>query len=157
MQNPLTTEPDTSDLPEPRQSKTGQNLFARVPPDGYADVESSWTSTNTRLQCFRLGSWLIDQAIDGDSGTDDFRLDVLGTVYAAYPTHQVPPNQLVDLWIARVFGRPIAVAARDELVDFMAQGGGPSIPLNLDASSSTRARVRSLVGLMFMLPDFSLK
>ena len=46
---------------------------------------------------------------------------------------------------------------RDELIDFMAQGNSPTLPLNLDASSTVRSRVRSLVGLMFMTPEFLLK
>ncbi|MEO8274773.1 MAG: DUF1800 domain-containing protein [Thermoanaerobaculia bacterium] len=152
-QNPLTTETDTNDLLF-RQSKTGHNLFARVPPDGFADQEAAWSSTNTRLQCFRLGSWLIDQSIDSDSTTDDFRLDVLGAIYAAYPSHQVTSNQLVDFWIPRVFGRDIDPEERAELVDFMAQGNSPTLALNLTTSSTVRSRVRSLVGLMFMLPAF---
>ncbi|MEO8195791.1 MAG: DUF1800 domain-containing protein [Thermoanaerobaculia bacterium] len=155
-QNPLTTEPDTNDLLN-RQSKTGHNLFARIPPDGFADIEDSWSSTNTRLQCFRLASWMIDQAIDGDTNTDDFRLDVLGTVYAAYPSHQASSEQLVDLFIPSVFGRVIDPAQRDELIDFMAQGNSPALVLNLNTSSAIRSRVRSLVGLMFMLPEFLLK
>ncbi len=155
-QNPLTIESDTSGFLS-RLSRTGQTLFGRVPPDGYADKETAWVSTNTRLQCWRLADWLIDQDIDGSSSTDDFRLDVLGVVYAAYPSHQVTSNQLVDLWIDRVFARPIDPAERNELVHFMAQGANPDLALNLDASSSLRSRVRSLVALLFMTPEFFLK
>ena len=157
-QNPLTVESDTSNFLS-RQTKTGHNLFARVPPDGFADVEDAWTGSNTRLQCWRLGSWLIDQDIDGNGATDDFRLDVLGQTYAAFPAlpHMASSEQLVDLWIARVFRRPIEAAQRDELIDFMAQGASPTQALNLDASSSVRSRLRALVGLMFMTPEFLLK
>ena len=157
-QNPLTVEPDTSSFLS-RQSKTGQNLFARIPPDGFGDREAIWSGTNTRLQCWRLGSWLIDQDIDGNSATDDFRLDVLGQTYAAFPglPHSATSVQLVDLWVDKVFRRAIEPAQRDELIDFMAQGNSPTLPLNLDASSSVRSRVRALVGLIFMLPEFLLK
>ncbi len=157
-QDPLTVESDTSSFLS-RQSKTGHNLFARVPPDGFGDREALWSGTNTRLQCWRLGSWLIDQDIDGNSSTDDFRLDILGQTYAAFPAlpHSVTSEQLVDFWSGRVFGRALEPEQRDELVDFMAQGNSPTLPLNLDASSSVRARLRSLVGLMFMTPEFLLK
>ena len=157
-QNPLTVEPDTSSFLS-RQSKTGQNLFARIPPDGFGDREAIWSGTNTRLQCWRLGSWLIDQDIDGNTATDDFRLDVLGQTYAAFPglPHSATSVQLVDLWVDKVFRRAIEPAQRDELIDFMAQGNSPTLPLNLDASSSVRSRVRALVGLIFMLPEFLLK
>ena len=157
-QNPLTVESDTSNFLS-RQSKTGHNLFARIPPDGFGDREEDWSGTNTRLQCWRLGSWLIDQDIDGSSTTDDFRLDILGQTYAAFPAlpHQATSEQLADFWIGRVFGRPLEAAQRDELVDFMAQGNSPSLALNLDASSTVRSRLRALVGLMFMTPEFFLK
>lgn len=161
-QNPLTVEQDTANFLS-RQTKTGHNLFARVPPDGFGDQEDFWSGTNTRLQCWRLGSWLIDQDIDGTSATDDFRLDVLGQTYAAFPAlpHQATSEQLVDFWIGRIFGRALEAAQRDELVDFMAQGNSPTQALLLDGSSSTptavRARLRALVGLMFMTPEFLLK
>ncbi len=155
-QNPLTVEPDTASFLS-RLSRTGQTLFGRVPPDGYPDREEAWVGTNTRLQCWRLGAWLIDQDIDGSTATDDFRLDVLGQVYAAFPSHLASSNQLVDFWIDRIFGRALDTAVRAELVDFMAQGSSPSLQLNLDTSSTVRSRVRSLVALMFMTPDFFLK
>lgn len=157
-QNPLTVESDTANFLS-RQTKTGHNLFGRIPPDGFGDAEDVWSGTNTRLQCWRLGSWLIDQDIDGQTATDDFRLDVLGQTYAAFPAlpHSATSEQLVDLWIGRVFGRPLEAAQRDELIDFMAQGASPTQVLNLDASSNVRSRVRSLVGLMFMTPEFLLK
>ena len=63
----------------------------------------------------------------------------------------------MDFWIGRVFGRPLEPAQRDELIDFMAQGASPTQALNLDASSNVRSRVRALVGLMFMTPEFLLK
>lgn len=157
-QNPLTVEADTASFLS-RQTRTGHNLFARVPPDGFADREEAWSGTNTRLQCWRLASWLIDQDIDGNSATDDFRLDVLGATYAAFPSlpHQATSEQLVDFWLDRVFARPVEPAMRDELVDFMAQGNSPTLALNLDASSTVRSRLRSLVALMFMTPEFFLK
>ncbi|MDQ1347709.1 MAG: hypothetical protein QG573_1082, partial [Acidobacteriota bacterium] len=157
-QDPLTVEADTSSFLS-RQSKTGHNLFARVPPDGFGDREALWSGTNTRLQCWRLGSWFIDQDLDGSSSTDDFRLDILGQTYAAFPAlpHSVTSEQLVDFWSGRVFQRALEPEQRDELIDFMAQGNSPTLPLNLDASSTVRARLRSLVGLMFMTPEFLLK
>ena len=155
-QDPLTTESDTSSFLS-RLSRTGQTLFGRVPPDGYSDREPSWVGTNTRLQCWRLAGWLIDQDIDGSSSTDDFRLDVLGQVYAAFPSHLVSSNQLVDFWSDRILGRPFEPDEREELADFMAQGNSHDLQFNLDASSSVRSRVRALVALMFMTPEFFLK
>jgi uncharacterized protein (DUF1800 family) len=117
-QDPLTVESDTSNFLS-RQSKTGQNLFARVPPDGYGDREEVWSGSNTRLQCWRLGSWLIDQDLDGSSSTDDFRLDILGQTYAAFPPPAPTSEELVDFWIAGFRRR--SSWRSDELADFMAQ------------------------------------
>ena len=44
-------------------------------------------------------------------------------------------------------------ADRDEIVEFMAQGINPDFDLNL-ADEDTRERVRSMVGLIFMSPEF---
>jgi uncharacterized protein (DUF1800 family) len=155
-QSPLTVESDTSSFFS-RQSRAGQNLFARIPPDGFPDREAPWTGTNSRLQCWRIAGWLIDQDLDGSSSTDDFRLDVIGQTYAQFPSHQATSNQLVDFWIGRVFARTIDPVERAELVDFMRQGNSANLALNLGASSSLRARLRSLVALMCMLPEFFLK
>jgi uncharacterized protein (DUF1800 family) len=155
-QNPLTVESDMSNFLS-RQSRTGHNLFARVPPDGYPDREAPWTGTNSRLQCWRLASWLIDQDLDGQSNTDDFRLDVIAQTYNAFGTQSLTSNQLVDYWIWRMYGRTIDPAERAELVDFMRQGNSANLALNLGTSSSLRARLRSLVALTCMLPEFFLK
>ena len=147
-QDPLTVEPDTSSFLS-RLRKTGQNLFARMPPDGFADREAVWSGTNTRLQCWRLGSWLIDQDIDGNSSTDDFRLDVLGQTYAAFPG--LPPLGEIganwcDFWMDRVFRRPLepAASATSSSTSWR-RATVPNLAFDLDASSTVRSRVRALV------------
>jgi len=160
-QTPLTLEPDTSSLLS-RLSKTGQNLFSRVPPDGYPDRTAAWISSNTRVQCWRLAGWLIDQDIDGSSGTDDFRLDVIGVTQAAFPP--VPPDtvprassdDLVDFWIDRVLGRTLPLVEREEIVDFMAAGANPTFLLDL-TQSNVKSRLRSMVALVLMTPEFLVK
>jgi hypothetical protein len=42
---------------------------------------------------------------------------------------------------------------REELVEFMAQGVNPDLGLNFN-DDDTRERLRSLVGLIFMSPEF---
>lgn len=160
-QNPLTLEPDTSSLLS-RLSKTGQNLFSRVPPDGYPDSTAAWISSNTRVQCWRLAGWLVDQDIDGSSATDDFRLDVIGVTQAAFPP--VPPDlvprassdDLVDHWIDRILARPLPLPEREEVVDFMAAGANPTFLLDL-TQSNVKSRLRSMVALLLMTPEFLVK
>lgn len=151
-QDPLTIEADTSSLLF-RLSRAGHTLFNRIPPDGFPDHRQAWSGSNSRVQCWRLAGWLVDQDIDGVSGTDDFRLDVIGQTVAS-PARS--PNQIADFWIDRLFGRPLATADRAAVVAFMADGGGLDTPLDLTVSAVKR-RLRSLYALLLMLPDFLIK
>lgn len=153
-QNPLTIESDTNSMLF-RLGLTGQTLFSRVPPDGYPDRAAAWSGSNPRVQCWRLAGWIVDQDLDGVSGTDDFRADVIGTTINAGVT---TANAIVDFWLDRILGREIEPGDREILVDFMAEGGNPAnpIPLNV-ANSSNRQRLRMLVALILMSPDFFLE
>lgn len=156
-----TMESDTSSLMT-RVLRAGHNLFARVPPDGFPDRIAAWSSSNTRVQCWRLAGWLVDQDIDGSSATDDFRLPVIAATHAAFPI--VPPatvpkasaNQLVDFWIERLLGRPLPEVEREEIVDFMAVGASPNAQFDL-TQSAVKNRMRSMVALILMTPSFLTK
>jgi hypothetical protein len=156
-----TMESDTSNLLS-RVSRSGHNLFARVPPDGFPDRIAAWSSSNTRVQCWRLAGWLVDQDVDGSTATDDFRLDVIGVSHAAFPI--VPPatvpkatsNQLADFWIDRILGRPLPAAEREELVDLMAAGANAGFQLDL-SQTAVKNRLRSMVALVLMTPSFLTK
>ena len=155
-QNPLTVEPDTSSLLS-RLSRSGQNLFARVPPDGFPDRREPWASSNSRVQCWRISGWLVDQRDESRPEPYNRRLEVVGITLAGIPNPQHRTATLiVDTWIARVFGRALHPDDRDELISFMAAGANPGTPLDL-AVSSTQSRLRSLFALMTMAPDFFLK
>ncbi len=95
---------------------------------------------------WRLSNWLVDVRDDSDV----YRLDATAQTPAGTRT----ANELVDFWIDRVFGRPLDAAARQELADFMAQGHNPDFDLPLDSDEDTRERLQSLLGLMFLSPDF---
>ena len=156
-----TMEADTSSLMT-RVLRAGQNLFARVPPDGFPDRVAAWSSTNTRVQTWRLAGWLVDQDIDGSGATDDFRLPVIATTHAAFPI--VPPavvpkasaNQLVDFWIDRLLGRPLPAVEHEEIVDFMAVGAHPDALFDL-TQTAVKNRLRSMVALVLMTPAFLTK
>lgn len=150
-QNPLTTESDTSNLIS-RQSRTGQNLFARIPPDGFPDRKEAWAGTNTRVQCWRLAGWLLDQRDESQPGAR-YRSDLVGITLLSLPVGQRSSNQLVDFWVQRILGRTIDLVDRGELVDMLAAGASPSTQLDL-ANSSVASRLRSTVALILMIPDF---
>lgn len=156
-----TMEADTSSLMT-RVLRAGHNLFARVPPDGFPDRIVAWSSSNTRVQCWRIAGWLVDQDVDGAAGTDDFRLGVIAATHAAFPI--VPPatvpkasaHQLVDFWIDRILGRPLPDFEREELVDLMAAGANADALLDL-TQTAVKNRLRSMVALVLMTPSFLIK
>ncbi len=135
-----------------RLARTGQMPFARIPPDGYPDRKGDWTSSNTRVQCWRLAGWLVDQRNEGNPDPDVYRLDVLQAT-SALPPGGRSPNAIADYWIERVFGRTIDPAVRQQVVTFLAQGANPNTDLNL-TSSSVKSRLRSMVALLFLTPEF---
>jgi len=154
--NPSTAsiESDTNSLLY-RLSLSGHTLFNWVPPDGFPDVQTSWSGTNPRVQCWRIAAWMIDQDLDGTSATDDFRADVIGTTIGA---GAATPVDIVDFWIDRLMGRSIDSLDRDTLVSFMANGGNPANPIDLGVvNSSNRQRLRMLVALMAMSPEYFLR
>lgn len=98
-----------------------------------------------RLMSWRLCGWLIDFH-DSD---DNYYLDVLGQT----PDSVRSANELADFWIPRILGRPMSSEDREQIVQFMGQGINPDLDLNL-SNESTASRLRSMVGLILMSPDF---
>ena len=138
-------DPDSESL-DWRFYLTGHAPFSWHPPNGYPDVAGAWTGTSPRVMTWRLTNWLVDV----EDENDDYRLDATSQTPAGLRT----ANELVDFWIDRVFGRPLDAAVRQELVEFMAQGHNPDFDLPLDSDEDTRERLQSLLGLMFLSPDF---
>lgn len=128
----------------------GQVPFGWHPPNGHPDLRGAWQSANPRVSLWRLCGWLIDS---DDQGEDRF-FDIVASTLA---TPARSAEQIVDLWIERVFHRPIPAGDRDELVELMAQGHNPTLPLPLETNEwpeYTQDRLRTLVGVMFMSPEF---
>ncbi len=128
-----------------RYDDTGQELFTWPAPNGFPDVRGAWQSMTPRVTCWRLCNWLIDF----DDSNDNFYLDVLGQT----PAGVRASNELADFWIDRILNRPMSGVDRTEIVEFMAQGLNPDFDLNLD-DGPTRSRLRAMVGLLLMSPDF---
>ncbi len=128
-----------------RYDDTGQELFNWPAPNGFPDVLGAWKSMTPRVACWRICNWLIE--FDDDNG--DYYLDVVGQT----PGGVRSANELVDFWVDRIFGRALPTDDRTDLVEFMAQGFNPDFDLNL-GDEDTALRLRALVGLMFMSPEF---
>lgn len=124
---------------------TGHRLFRWKPPNGYPDVAGAWMSASPRVTSWRLTNWFTDAEV--------------GDVPIFDPTAQTPAGvrsstALVDFWSDRILGRPMDAAARNEVVDFMAQGRNPGFDLPLDTDVDVQDRLRSMLGLIFLSPDF---
>ena len=128
-------------------TQAGQGYFQHPRPDGYPDTMAAWLSTSPRAMSWRFVNSFA-AAFDADTGIH--YMDLVG---------QTPPdvrssNAIVEFWVDRIFGRPIRPADRTEVVEFMAQGVNPDFDLPLDEDPEIQDRLRSMVGLLFMLPDF---
>ncbi len=126
--------------------KGNQVIFGWHPPNGHPDVRGPWQASSPRVALWRLSSWLVDQ--QQQNGV--WRLNVIGQT----PLGVRSANEIVDFWIGRVYARTIPVADREQLVDFMAAGHNPDFDLPLDTDEETQDRLRSLVAVMLMSPEF---
>jgi uncharacterized protein (DUF1800 family) len=132
-----------------RLSDTGHKLFEWPTPTGYPDLQSYWLSTNTMLRRWNLpyslartGQWEVNATLD---------------LLAQSPMAQ-SCTQIVDFWIARLFGYAISATTRDALIAYMAQGGSPSSPpALLSGEASLKDRLETMVWLMAMSPEYQLR
>ncbi len=88
--------------------------------------------------------------MDVEDAGDNHLLDVVGQT----PVDVRTAYELADFWIDRVLGRPMPVAERLEIVEFIAQGHNPNSDLPVASDWDTQERLRSMVGLIFMSPSF---
>jgi uncharacterized protein (DUF1800 family) len=124
----------------------GQDLYYWRSPDGYPDFKEAWQSTTSMVMRWRMFNWLVD--VTDDAG--NYRLDILGQT----PEDVRSPNALADLWITRILGRTMDAADRQRIVEFMAQGRNPDYDLPLDTDVYVQARLRAMIGLILMSPEF---
>ena len=135
---------DTSDFLW-RYYGTGQWPYGWPAPNGYPDVRTAWKSMTPRVMSWRLCGWLVDF----DNDNDKYYLNILNQT----PSNVRSANALADFWIDRILGREMDPDDRQEIVDFMAQGINPDFDLNF-SDEDTTDRLRSMVGLIFMSPEF---
>lgn len=127
--------------------QAGQYPFRWKPPNGYPDVSGAWLSASPRVQSWRVCNWFSDMDID-DQGTK------LYDVMAQTPVGVRSASALADYWIDRILSRPMHEADRAEIVAFMAQGRNPNFDLPLDTDDDAQDRLRTMVGLLTLTPDF---
>lgn len=156
-----------------RLTQTGNAPFRWPTPDGYPDQGSKWRSVSPLSQTWRTLSRLGEMRVPGNGDTPFF-LRIEQVTKAALPAPARSATALVDFWIARVFGYPIASTRRQQLIDFLRQNAAADVALDLDTddqdagvpqhrgswSGGNRsrhysiARLRAMVALMLMCPEF---
>jgi uncharacterized protein (DUF1800 family) len=123
---------------------TGQLPYIWPPPTGYPDRKEAWLTTNAMVASWRMIHLFTDLELRGSRPCDPV---------AETPANLATPTEIVDYWIERALRRTVDDGTRSELIGFMADGGDPDQPLNLN-SWSIRGRLRAMVGLVLTSPDF---
>jgi uncharacterized protein (DUF1800 family) len=148
-----------------RFNQTGHGSFRWPSPDGYPDTARRWTSASVMGQSWRLLSRLPELR---ESSDGDFLLQIQALTEQGLPTSgERSAAKLVDWWINRLVGRPIAAQRRQELIDFMRQNATADAPLNITANLPygswsagnlsahyTPVRLRAMVSLILMVPEY---
>lgn len=145
--------------------QTGHGSFYWPAPNGYPDTAQRWTSASAMGQTWRLLSRLPELRYANDG---DFLLRVKELTLQAWtdPAERTAAN-LVDGWLDRLVGSPVATGRRSELIDFLAQNAGADDPLDITSNAPygnwsggnlsahyTPVRLRAMVSLIMMLPEF---
>ena len=122
---------------------TGNLPYDWGPPTGYPDQKQNWLTTNSLVSSWRLINFLSGFENSGFRPVDPFG----GT-----PASKRTAQELADYWIERILLRQMDSAARQVIVNFMAQGRGTDIELDL-SDEDVQERLRSMVGLILVSPD----
>jgi uncharacterized protein (DUF1800 family) len=131
----------------------GQVVFGWHPPNGHPDLRAAWQCATPRVALWRAVNWLIE----ADENDDDRFLNVVAWTLANLPAGGRTTDAVVDAWITRVYRRGVPTLDRDQFVDFLSQGFNPGLDLPLDTNDWPyywKDRLRALVGLMLMSPEF---
>jgi uncharacterized protein (DUF1800 family) len=152
----LATSGDRSDEFVWRFGFTGHTPFGWPAPNGYPDVMSPWSGSNSYGQTWKMLDWLTDTTDGGFS-----LLPVLQTTRANVPKWTA--NTLVDYWCNRLLGYLPDPARRQTLVKFMAQNGDPTTFAITDDETWSgndlkkhynQSRLKSMASLILLSPEF---
>lgn len=140
--------------------QAGHGPFRWPSPDGYPDTARRWTSVSVLGQSWRMLSRLPQHRQGGAS-----ILRIQEITEQAFPLSAARTSEnLVDWWIDRLIGRPIAPGRRTELIDFLRQNAAPTQPLDISANEwggennlsghYVQDRLRATVSLIMICPEF---
>lgn len=132
---------------------SGHRLFGWDTPTGHPDKAAYWANTTGMLARWNM-PYTITQSWGGGAAID---------VVAQTPAGATC-QQIVDFWVGRLIGFPVAPWVRKALVEFLAQGGSatqppqplPGVP-DWGDPEAVKDRIRALVQLVAASPEFSLR
>ncbi|MBC7991049.1 MAG: DUF1800 domain-containing protein [Luteimonas sp.] len=145
-----------------RHGFTGHNPYDWPAPNGYPDVATAWSGSNSFAMTWKVQNWLTETNIGG-TGTPPRIALIVETTRSGVPAAQWTATRLVDFWCMRILGYLPVASRRQALIAFMAQNGDPGSYLitDNDAWSATdlkkhynHQRLRSMVSLILMSPEF---
>ena len=123
---------------------TGNLPFTWAPPTGFPDRKEVWLTTNALVMSWRLINLLAGVDLQGWRPCDPA---------GSTPADLRTAEELADYWIERSLLRTVDETARNEIIEFMAQGANPDAQLDL-SDRGVVDRLRSMVGLILMSPHF---
>lgn len=128
--------------------EASQPLFQWATPDGYPDTRARWLSSHPMVVNWRICNGIVEvKNFNWDS--KPFKLF---DPFVQMPVDVRSPVKMVDFWIQRVLGWPLAASAREDLIDFTARGRDPELDINV-AEEFSRERVWAMIGLLLMSPQ----
>lgn len=136
-----------------QMSGTGHKLFEWPTPTGHPDISTYWISSNSTLRRWNL-PFLLVQSWGGNITTPE--------ISGWDPTNETRSvTQIVDAWIARMFGYAISDTVRSQVIAFFAQGGDAAQPPAPTAkapdwgkSDGLKQRYQAMIQLLAASPEF---
>lgn len=128
-------------------NQAGHPIFQWQTPDGFPDTHEKWTGSNALVGCWRVVNWLNDAKNWWDKSYVPF------DPFAAMPPTVRTATAIADFWIQRVLHRPLATAARQDVIEFMARGRDPEMWFANFDDPLVRERVWGLIAILMMSPE----
>jgi uncharacterized protein (DUF1800 family) len=128
--------------------EAAQPLFQWATPDGYPDTRARWLSSHPVVVNWRICNGIVEVK----NFNWDNRAFKLFDPFVQMPADVRSPVKMVDFWIQRILGWPMAPSARQDLIDFTARGRDPELAINV-ADEFSRERVWAMIGLILMSPQ----
>ncbi len=121
----------------------GHRRFEWSTPDGAPDTTPYWTTSGSFL-----GRWnFIYITASGWYADRGFPLVTEGVT----PTNLTTASEITEWWLSKIFDRPVSTSTYQVLLQFLAQGRDPDIPM---AVSEVEDRLPYFCALVTMAPDF---